>query len=509
MNESTAKTSLGEKIFIALMSILLAYCIFLGMTKSKALAKSAPAVETDSAETFLMLNDACDAIYGNVASIVQSPQAKKAPPGPDFLQGVNDSLIDDLKEDPHDPNILTKLIIVRIEKHLPAQKYFDELSKLDSDDAHKGALALEAAYGFRPPKNGETKRTQPENQQNPQQKSSAPEEARQADSIEHRLSGLPKGWYEKHARYVFEMRTGKKKEAAKILQQIDDDSIQFLIRLALMIASGALVTLVGVITILSQLFVLARRVTPAHDMPLLVAPVNYGWLTVYKVFLYWILATVVLTEILQLAAPKADGNPELVALFNLSSYVLSYSPGVFFIYWFALKPHGISFKEGIKLRMRVGKLGPGRMVLSGFLAWSAAVPVILVAYAIAMRFLHSHGSDNEIKDKILDAARTGDPIVIGSYFVMAGLIAPLIEESLFRGFLYTYLRRSWPVFPAMVVSALLFAGAHLDPGGFFPLFCLGAVFAFTVEKTKSIVPSIIAHSLWNSVCFVFSLLIAG
>ena len=60
---------------------------------------------------------------------------------------------------------------------------------------------------------------------------------------------------------------------------------------------------------------------------------------------------------------------------------------------------------------------------------------------------------------------------------------------------------------AMLLSAAAFSLAHLDIGAILPLFALGCVFAFVVEKTKSIVPSIIAHGLWNSGTFTLVLLL--
>jgi len=61
--------------------------------------------------------------------------------------------------------------------------------------------------------------------------------------------------------------------------------------------------------------------------------------------------------------------------------------------------------------------------------------------------------------------------------------------------------------PSMLVSAVLFAGVHLDAGGFLPLLTLGMLFAFTLERTRSILPCMVAHGLWNSGTFTMVLLV--
>lgn len=92
--------------------------------------------------------------------------------------------------------------------------------------------------------------------------------------------------------------------------------------------------------------------------------------------------------------------------------------------------------------------------------------------------------------------------------VMSVLGAPLVEETVFRGVIYrgffeNFKERNesraarW----AIVVSALLFAGAHFEALQMPGLFFVGLVLAYLVRRTGRLVPSIVTHASFNAVAF--------
>ncbi|KAG0614028.1 hypothetical protein M758_6G146000 [Ceratodon purpureus] len=81
---------------------------------------------------------------------------------------------------------------------------------------------------------------------------------------------------------------------------------------------------------------------------------------------------------------------------------------------------------------------------------------------------------------------------------VTGVLAPLLEETVFRGFFLTSLTKWVPTPVAIVVSAFAFAGAHLTPGEFPQLAALGIVLGLTYAQTRTLVTPILIHSLWNS-----------
>jgi len=83
--------------------------------------------------------------------------------------------------------------------------------------------------------------------------------------------------------------------------------------------------------------------------------------------------------------------------------------------------------------------------------------------------------------------------------VLVSVLAPVSEEMLFRGFIYPVLRFRFGIVGGIVISASLFGAMHLDLIRFLPLALGGACFALFCEKSASIYPAMIAHSIWNTV----------
>jgi Type II CAAX prenyl endopeptidase Rce1-like len=83
------------------------------------------------------------------------------------------------------------------------------------------------------------------------------------------------------------------------------------------------------------------------------------------------------------------------------------------------------------------------------------------------------------------------------YLLVVGLCAPLWEEAVFRGFLLPSLCRSLPPAGAVLASGALFAACHFRPEMLAPLLLLGVVFGALYLATRNLLPSVVAHGLWN------------
>ena len=85
------------------------------------------------------------------------------------------------------------------------------------------------------------------------------------------------------------------------------------------------------------------------------------------------------------------------------------------------------------------------------------------------------------------------------WFLIVGVvIAPLVEEIFFRGFLFQGFRERYGWVMAVLISSAIFAAAHLDPVAFIPTFILGAVLAYVYHRSNSVWPGVILHCLVNS-----------
>ncbi len=85
---------------------------------------------------------------------------------------------------------------------------------------------------------------------------------------------------------------------------------------------------------------------------------------------------------------------------------------------------------------------------------------------------------------------------------LVGIVVPAGEEVFFRGLTYGALRRVMNRPAAVVLSALFFAGAHLQPVELLPIVLLGLVLAYTYEHTGSLIPGMIAHGVNNLVALI-------
>lgn len=77
---------------------------------------------------------------------------------------------------------------------------------------------------------------------------------------------------------------------------------------------------------------------------------------------------------------------------------------------------------------------------------------------------------------------------------------PFVEELAFRGVLYGTLRRRLPVWPAAVLSVAIFALAHgYGALGLASVFASGLLWTLAYERTRSLLPAILAHGVNNLV----------
>ncbi len=80
------------------------------------------------------------------------------------------------------------------------------------------------------------------------------------------------------------------------------------------------------------------------------------------------------------------------------------------------------------------------------------------------------------------------------------IIAPILEEILFRGLILKRLQRKYSLHLSLLISSLLFASYHLYLPLFLYYFLSGYIFGLVFIRTKSLSLSIILHSLNNIWC---------
>ncbi len=80
-----------------------------------------------------------------------------------------------------------------------------------------------------------------------------------------------------------------------------------------------------------------------------------------------------------------------------------------------------------------------------------------------------------------------------------GIVAPITEELIFRGFVYSKLKDSFPIWAAIIIQAFLFGVVHGNLIQFSYAFFIGIILGILVFKSKSIYPAIILHIINNTI----------
>lgn len=95
-------------------------------------------------------------------------------------------------------------------------------------------------------------------------------------------------------------------------------------------------------------------------------------------------------------------------------------------------------------------------------------------------------------------------------FLSLVILPPLVEEILVRGFLFTGLKNKMKLLPAMLITSVVFAAAHLQWGSDAPLlwtaaidtFVLSLVLVYVRWRSKSLWPGIGIHFIKNGIAFL-------
>lgn len=103
-----------------------------------------------------------------------------------------------------------------------------------------------------------------------------------------------------------------------------------------------------------------------------------------------------------------------------------------------------------------------------------------------------------------------DPVALAMSFLMIVVLAPLVEELFFRGWLFGALRARLAAGPTILLATFLFAIVHWDETGLYPVAVLvpGFVLSLVRERTGSVKGSVLAHGVYNFVGWAL-LILAG
>ncbi len=145
------------------------------------------------------------------------------------------------------------------------------------------------------------------------------------------------------------------------------------------------------------------------------------------------------------------------------------------------------------------------------LAWAVSrmlmiLPAVALVGWLVQQLLGDGGGSNPLLDLVLTSRNR---LALGCFAFTAVVLAPLFEETLFRGVLLPVLGRSWGRGWGLLVSALSFGVAHLSLAELPALVMLGLGLGWLRLRSGRLGACVLMHGLWNSLTFVNLLLLAG
>jgi membrane protease YdiL (CAAX protease family) len=130
------------------------------------------------------------------------------------------------------------------------------------------------------------------------------------------------------------------------------------------------------------------------------------------------------------------------------------------------------------------------LVLTAFLIFSELWAVIL--------------NESE-KEKLLEQLGTNETaLLLALSALLTTVIAPICEETLFRGYIFPALSKWKGWLPGALITGVLFGGVHYGSApviDLIPLGVLGFLLCLLYRRTGSLYPGIATHSLNNSIAF--------
>ena len=189
------------------------------------------------------------------------------------------------------------------------------------------------------------------------------------------------------------------------------------------------------------------------------------------------------SEIVQLVNRRVEYN----AFFAIPVQLIYYALLLLLLYALVRGLRGVPFWSGLALR-RLPAAQAGAALFAG----------VVLALVIQTASLLVPPPEELPFDRLFSSRAAAWLIIAASL-----LVAPLVEELIFRGYIYTVLEGVWGMPAAVLASGLLFGAIHfpqLHPGYFqMGLLCVvGIVFSWARARTGTLFASVLLHFGYNA-----------
>jgi membrane protease YdiL (CAAX protease family) len=261
----------------------------------------------------------------------------------------------------------------------------------------------------------------------------------------------------------------------------------FLIATLLVGALAGLLVMLGL-----ALYVIAPGLSPET------AREGYGS---HRTIVACLLLAVLLATVLQLiylAVTNESVNPESLSPTTLLVFILSLQISLLLIVWIRIiRPRVITWAE---MGLTADRLG--QKIVAGL---GTGLAIVVVA-AMVEQILSRLGVE-QTQMSLFAPVRSATPFQFAELLLAGAGFVPFVEEVFFRGYVFKAYTEQKGIAQAYIFGPLVFALPHVTGpelkalGIIPPALISGLILAHVFRKTGSIVPTMVAHVMNNSIAF--------
>jgi membrane protease YdiL (CAAX protease family) len=254
-----------------------------------------------------------------------------------------------------------------------------------------------------------------------------------------------------------------------------------------------------------------RPLTPASratEPPLSPDNPPWNWITAFSVWLASVALLLIVPTIMVIPYAINKGinfqNGEA-----LKDFLLNDSAAILIQIGFVIPVHALTLALSWAVVTNFKKFSFPEMLgwkWGGFRLWHIIV-VIMSYFLLSAGLRYIFGEHENELTRILKSSRTAVYLIA----FMATFTAPIIEEVVYRGLLYSAFQKRFGISTAVFVVTLLFAGVHYfqywgDWTALIVITLLSLTLTLIRVKTSNLLPCIILHTVFNSISALYIIL---
>ena len=202
----------------------------------------------------------------------------------------------------------------------------------------------------------------------------------------------------------------------------------------------------------------------------------------------------------------------LIGVMIPAEILIAFGVGVDFSYELALALSQISFlalflsligiSMGLEKVFSLFKIGTPWMNVAWLVLIVMSIDLVIESSFFALTEII--GVVDEEESYWFDPGSVNNAVIYSLAVVNMVILAPILEEVIFRGYVLDTCRGLFQEREAVIISSLLFGLVHFSYGsiGIILISIGGGLYAWIRLRTDSLIPAIICHSLWNGITVI-------